>query len=67
MRRTTRNYFYSKADLLELIGLEVVRNNYGLVRRMLKEEIAQTVEYDKKHTFTENEKDLIVGWFRKSA
>ncbi|WP_028523195.1 hypothetical protein [Runella limosa] len=65
MRISLNNPFYRKADLLELVGLTSDKNNYKLFRKLLNEEIAHNTGYDRKHTFTEKEKDEILNWFKK--
>lgn len=62
-----KNPFYRKSDLLQMVGLEASSRNYYRFRKLLSEDIAACTRYDKKHTFTENEKNLIVSWFRKQS
>ncbi len=64
MRRSLKNPFYRKCDLLLMVGLDTDKSNYKLFRRMLSEEIAQKTGYDQKHTFTEVEKDVIIKYFK---
>ena len=65
MKRSPKNPFFRKCDFLEMVGLEAERNNYKIFRNLLKEEIALQTNYDRKHTFTDIEKDLIIGCFKK--
>lgn len=65
MRIVRKSFLYRKCDLLEIVGLEICPTNYKMFRILLNEEIAQKTGYDRKHTFTEIEKDLIISYFKK--
>lgn len=65
MRISRNNPFYRKCDLLALIGLSTAKSDYKLFRKLLSDDIAQKTGYDRKHTFTELEKDEILFWFKK--
>lgn len=67
MRIALRNQFYRKCNLLEALSMDVTKQNYKFVRAMLKKEIVEKTEYDRKHTFTALEFDLLLSNFKKQA
>lgn len=65
MRISSKSTFYRKQDLLECVGLEGNPADYKMFRKLLSEEVAQKTGYDRKHTFTEVEKEMIIKYFKK--
>lgn len=65
MRISAIRTFYRKQDLLFCVGLKGTPADYKMFRKLLSDEIAQKTGYDRKHTFTEVEKDIIIKYFKK--
>lgn len=67
MKIARKKNFFRKCDLLEALHLEVTKPNYKFVRALLPNDIVQKTEYDRKHTFTAIDFDLLVTHFQKQA
>jgi hypothetical protein len=67
MKRRKRQGFYSKADVLFSLDLEAIPSNYRLIRAIMPDELVQSTDYDRKHTFSEREYFLLLSHFKKQA